>query len=104
MAGLSSVDYTKEFLEMIDSRNFVFSLEGAFPFFAVKETIRRKLEEKNISEVQIVPMLLVSGNHYIKDMVEIRDYFSEDGGLIKLPHALTKSDRFNLLELERVKR
>jgi len=41
----------------------------------VKETIRRKLEEKNISEVQIVPMLLVSGNHYIKDMVEIRDYF-----------------------------
>jgi len=41
---------------MIDSRNFVFSPPGAFPFFAVKETIRRKLKEKNISEVQIVPI------------------------------------------------
>jgi sirohydrochlorin cobaltochelatase len=102
LAGLSSVDYTKEFLEMIDSRNFVFSLEGAFPFFAVKETIRRKLKEKNISEVQIVPMLLVSGNHYIKDMVEIRDYFREDFTSSITP-SLTKSDRFNLLELERVK-
>ncbi len=102
LAGLSSVDYTKEFLEMIDSRNFVFSLEGAFPFFAVKETIRRKLEEKNISEVQIVPMLLVSGNHYIKDMVEIRDYFSEDFTSSITP-SLTKSDRFNLLEMERVR-
>ena len=102
LAGLSSVDYTKEFLEMIDSKNFVFSLEGAFPFFALKETIRRKLKEKNISEVQIVPMLLVSGNHYIKDMVEIRDYFREDFTSSITP-SLTKSDRFNLLELERVR-
>ncbi len=93
LAGLSSVDYTKEFLEMIDGKNFVFSLEGAFPFFAVKETIRKKLKEKNISEVQIVPMLLVSGNHYIKDMVEIRDYFSED-----LPHQITPS-LTNLIDL-----
>ncbi len=47
-------------------------------------------------------MLLVSGNHYIKDMVEIRDYFREDFTSSITP-SLTKSDRFNLLEMERVR-
>ena len=102
LGGLSSVNYTKEFLETIDSRNFVFSLEGAFPFFVIKDTIKQKLKEENISKVQIIPMLLVSGNHYIKDMVEIRDFFAKDFTSSIIP-TLTKSKRFNLLELEPIR-
>jgi sirohydrochlorin cobaltochelatase len=102
LAGLASVSYTKEFLEMLNPNNFVVSLEGAFPFFAVKDILTEKFKERNISEIQIIPMLLVSGNHYIKDMVEIRDYFSENFTSSIVP-SITKSDRFNLLELERVR-
>ncbi|MCK4442299.1 MAG: sirohydrochlorin cobaltochelatase, partial [Sulfurovaceae bacterium] len=102
LAGLSSVTYADEFLKLIGKNNYTCSLEGAFPFYAVKDRVIEEMRRDGVTSVQVVPMLLVSGNHYIKDMVEIRDelaeYFSS-----KIVNSQTKSDRFNLIELDDIR-
>jgi len=98
LAGLSSVGYTEEFLQLISKKNYTCSLEGAFPYYAVKEALVEQMKEDGITHVQIVPMLLVSGNHYVKDMVEISNELGEYFESRIVP-SLTASKRFNLIEL-----
>jgi len=75
LGGLESVRYATDFLHMLNRNNLSCSLEGEYPFYAVKEAIKReileRIKDKPDTKVQIVPLLLVSGNHYDKDMREI---------------------------------
>ena len=80
LGGIESIKYSAEFLSFIGASNYSCSLEGEFPFYAVKDALVRKMKNDGVSSVQIIPMLLVSGNHYIKDMVEIKDELSSDFG------------------------
>jgi sirohydrochlorin cobaltochelatase len=102
LAGLDAVSYSAEFLKLINPSNFTCSLEGAFPWYATKEAVIQNIKAKGFKKVQVVPMLLVSGNHYIKDMVEIKDELAKEFEATIVP-SLTKSDRFNLIELELVR-
>lgn len=81
LAGLESVRYTAKFLELINERNLTCSLEGEFPFFAIKDAIKRQVLQITQGsmdiKVNIIPVLLVSGNHYDKDMREIADEVAE---------------------------
>ncbi|XOB60813.1 sirohydrochlorin cobaltochelatase [Campylobacterota bacterium DY0563] len=95
--GIDSISYTSELLEMLDERNFSCSLEGAFPYFSINEAIKRKIKEKGYKKVQVVPLLLVSGNHYIKDMFEIKEDL-EDFFESSIVESITQSENFNLLE------
>ncbi len=106
LGGLESVSYTANFLKMINKNNLTCSLEGEFPFYAVKDTIKEQiLERKKINpslKVQVVPMLLVSGNHYFKDMIEICEEIGEYcDSFITPPQDDTK--KFNLLGQDRVR-
>jgi sirohydrochlorin cobaltochelatase len=96
--GIDSISYTSDLLEMIDERNFACSLEGAFPYFAINDAIKQKIKAKGFKKVQVVPLLLVSGNHYIKDMFEIKDDLSDEFESFIAP-SLAQSENFNLLEL-----
>ena len=96
--GLDSISYTAQFLEAIDKNNYTCSLEGAFPFYALKDNLISKMKENGVKSLQTVPMLLVSGNHYIKDMHEIKDELSYDFNSC-IVDTQTKSDKFNLIEL-----
>ncbi len=96
--GIDSINYTSSFLQLIDKRNFTCSLEGAFPYFHINEAIKTKIKENCFTKVQIVPLLLVSGNHYIKDMFEIKEDLSESFEA-SIASSLTNSESFNLLEL-----
>jgi sirohydrochlorin cobaltochelatase len=102
LAGLASVDYTAEFLKSLNPQNYSCSLEGAFPYYAIKESLVDQMKRDGVKKLQIVPMLLVSGNHYIKDMIEIRDELRESFE-VEIVETFTKSDRFNLLELDGVR-
>ena len=99
LGGIESISYGAEFLEMIGDANYTCSLEGAFPFYAIKEQLVKKMKKDNIKNIQIIPMLLVSGNHYIKDMLEIKDELSCEFNS-SIVDSLSNSDRFNLIELK----
>ena len=106
LGGLEAVNYTANFLKMINEKNITCSLEGEFPFFAIKDAIKRdilKLTNGNKSaKVQIVPMLLVSGNHYDKDMKEIAQEVSEYCDASIVP-SITQDEKFNLLGQDEVR-
>ncbi len=106
LGGLESVSYTANFLKMIHPNNLTCSLEGEFPFYAVKDAIKaqilERLQENPKLKVQVVPMLLVSGNHYFKDMIEICEEIGEycDSSIVK---PLDDTSKFNLLGQESVR-
>ena len=102
LAGLSSVGYADEFLRLIGERNYTCSLEGAFPYYAVKEKLVAQMKKDGITHIQVVPLLLVSGNHYRKDMVEISDELAEHFTSRIVP-SQSKSERFNLIEIESIR-
>jgi sirohydrochlorin cobaltochelatase len=102
LSGLSSVSYIEEFLKLLNENNYTCSLEGAFPYYAIKDILIEQMKRDEVKNIQIVPMLLVSGNHYIKDMIDIRDELGEYFNARIVP-SLSKSDRFNLLELDSIK-
>jgi len=100
--GLDSITYADEFLQKINPMNYTCSLEGAFPFYALKNSLINNMKNDGIKNIQVVPMLLVSGNHYKKDMHEIKDELSSDFNS-KIVDTISNSDRFNLIELPLIK-
>jgi len=102
-AGIDSINYTGEFLELIDEKNFACSLEGAFPYGDIKDALKSKMKKAGVKKVQVIPLLLVSGNHYIKDMHEIKDDLA-DTFESSITETLTKSKYFNLIELPMVEK
>lgn len=100
--GIDSINYTASFLELLSDINFTCSLEGAMPYNQIKDALKRKMKEKGVQKVQVIPLLLVSGNHYIKDMYEIRDDL-QDSFESSLVSSLTHSKEFNLIQLEKIK-
>ena len=101
-AGLASVSYADGLLTRLGERNYTCSLEGAYPWYALKESLIAQMKADGIERVQVVPMLLVSGNHYRKDMVEITEELSEHFEARIVP-SQSASDRFNLIELESIR-
>jgi sirohydrochlorin cobaltochelatase len=102
LAGVSSVAYTEDFLQLISKKNYTCSLEGAFPYYAVKEALVEQMRADGVTHIQVVPMLLVSGNHYLKDMVEISGELGEHFESRIVP-SQTASERFNLIELDAIR-
>jgi len=99
LGGIESIRYSADFLEYIGDNNYTCSLEGGFPFYAIKDKLIKRLKKDDVKNIQIIPMLLVSGNHYIKDMIEIKDELAQYFNASITP-SLTNNDRFNIIELE----
>ena len=97
-AGIASITYASDFLEKLSDNNFCCSLEGAFPYYAIKENLIKDMKKQGVNKLQIIPMLLVSGNHYKKDMNEIKGELSVDFDVSIVP-TLTQSEQFNFIEL-----
>jgi sirohydrochlorin cobaltochelatase len=71
------------------------------PFFAIKDVLIKKIKKSKIKKVQIVPMLLVSGNHYINDMVQIKDELNKTFDT-KIVPSITEDSKFNLLSIPQI--
>lgn len=104
--GIASITYAQDLLKRFNPRNFFCSLEGSFPFHAVKESLIREMsifaDGGKKPKVQVIPLLLVSGNHFDKDVVEIRDGLQEHFEVTIAP-SLTGGEKFNLIEMESVR-
>ncbi len=102
LPGLDAVHYADAFLRRIHPHNYTCSLEGAFPWYAIRESLTDQMKHDGITHVQVVPMLLVSGNHYRKDMIEIVQELGRNFAARIVPPQ-GRSERFNLIELESVR-
>ncbi|AFL69398.1 sirohydrochlorin cobaltochelatase [Sulfurospirillum barnesii] len=98
LGGLESISYSAKFLEQKRPNNYTCSLEGMFPFAAIHEELIAKMKQNGVLKVQIIPLLLVSGNHYINDMAEIQEHLSEHFETSLAP-SLNHDEKFNLLGL-----
>ncbi|MFA0440876.1 sirohydrochlorin cobaltochelatase [Vibrio sp. 10N.222.51.C12] len=99
--GHQAITYCGEFLSKLSDKNICCSLEGAMPFHLIKNRLQRSLiESSSRAKLRLIPLLLVSGNHFINDMHRIKADFE---GLCDVEFA--KSDdgtSFNLLSLPEV--
>jgi len=106
LAGLESVKYVSEFLQRINPYNITCSLEGEFPFFAIKDAIKREIlaitQGSQDRKINIIPLLLVSGNHYDNDMREIADEVGEYANA-DIVAPINGDVKFNLLGQENVR-
>ncbi|WP_299794714.1 sirohydrochlorin cobaltochelatase [uncultured Shewanella sp.] len=99
-SGYSSIWYAESLLTRLSNRNSVCSLEGAHPYPFIADTI--KAEISGALRVRLIPLLLVSGNHFENDVNKIAD----DLGLYtQVEHAEpVTGDRFCLIDLPEVKK
>ena len=71
-AGYSAVQYAEGLLHRLGENNFNCSLEGTYPFSTVRDALVKEISQAMPTvqrpTVRLVPLLLVSGNHYIKDL------------------------------------
>ncbi len=107
LAGLESVNYISGFLQRINQKNITCSLEGEYPFFAIKDAIKREIlaitKGSMDIKVNIVPLLLVSGNHYDKDMKEITNEISKYANA-NIVNSINEDIKFNLLGQHEVRK
>lgn len=105
-SGNGSISYAKELLTTLGENNFFCSLEGALPFWAIKEKLIsdiKKLPAKNGKhKVRLVPLLLVSGNHFDKDVVEMVEELSSEFD-VEIAKPLGGGEKFNLIERDDVR-
>ncbi|OGI03272.1 MAG: hypothetical protein A2Y25_05065 [Candidatus Melainabacteria bacterium GWF2_37_15] len=78
--GSQTFLYVKEYLKMLNPNNYFFTIEGAFKYERVLIDIK--------GSVLVVPLLLVTGNHMLNDIYEIKEELDgqmpEDFSLLKL--------------------
>lgn len=104
--GIASITYAQDLLQRLNPRNFFCSLEGSFPFHVLKASLIREMsalaDGNQKPKVQVIPLLLVSGNHFDKDVVEIRDGLQEHFDITIAP-SLSGGEKFNLIELDSIR-
>ncbi|USD66873.1 sirohydrochlorin cobaltochelatase [Vibrio sp. SCSIO 43136] len=76
--GHQALSYADCLLTKLCDRNFTCSLEGAWPFSLLKPQLIKKMQTNTQSnKVKIIPLLLVSGNHFVNDMQQIKGDLDE---------------------------
>lgn len=102
-AGHQAISYCDTLLSRLSAKNISCSLEGALPFELLQSTIQNKIESMGHNgkpTLRIIPMLLVSGNHFVKDMNEIKQKLSDKCDVILAQDEYGES--FNLLAMKEV--
>lgn len=98
-AGYNSINYTQSLLTQLSSHNLVCSLEGGHPYGLIAQTLKQQLIKAE--QVRLIPLLLVSGNHFEQDVAEIAEQLKQITHVTTAP-AIT-GDRFCLIDVVEVK-
>lgn len=99
--GHQAIHYSADFLSSLSERNFACSLEGAWPFQLLKDEMLRRIKALHTGGgkpvLNLVPLLLVSGNHFINDLNEIKEALSQDAD-VKIAEPV-QGDKFCMLDM-----
>lgn len=80
-AGHQAISYVDTMLSKLSYKNSICTLEGAWAFdYIVPEFVRKNKQQKTQEKmhIRIIPLLLVSGNHFENDMHEIKQQLEAD--------------------------
>ncbi|MGF1723766.1 sirohydrochlorin cobaltochelatase [Photobacterium nomapromontoriensis] len=81
--GHQAIHYCDSLLARLSERHFSCSLEGAWPFHLVANSLQQNmlacspLDENARPTLRLIPLLLVSGNHFVNDLAQIKERFDE---------------------------
>ncbi|SHO54659.1 sirohydrochlorin cobaltochelatase [Vibrio quintilis] len=98
--GHQAISYCDTFLSQLSAKNISCSLEGAMPFELLKSAIQSRVKAETKPVLRIIPLLLVSGNHFVNDMAEIKAQLSAWCDVHIAEGA--QGESFHLLSLEAV--
>lgn len=102
-AGHQAISYVDSLLGKLSDKNISCSLEGALPFSLVKHAIEQRISafsEERKPSLNVIPMLLVSGNHFVNDMADIKQALSEVCD-VQVAHD-DEGESFNLISTQAV--
>lgn len=100
--GNSTFAYIREYLKVLNPRNYLYTIEGAFPYDQCHFLREVELENKNFIEdnrLLVVPLLLVAGNHFKNDIIEIKEALNEEFTEVIIPECSCDTDGFSLLKI-----
>lgn len=101
--GHQAIHYCDSLLARLSERHFSCSLEGAWPFHLVANSLQQQmLKGATLSDGQkarlcLIPLLLVSGNHFVNDLAQIKARF-DDAFDVSVAEPVY-GDKFCLLDL-----
>ncbi|OLQ80536.1 cobalt chelatase [Photobacterium proteolyticum] len=106
--GHQAIQYCDSMLMKLSAKNFTCSLEGAWPFRLIAESLSQEMlavgqqasactEHAIKPQLRLIPLLLVSGNHFVNDLVEIKQSLDNSFD-VSLAEPIS-GDRFCLLDL-----
>lgn len=102
--GYQAIHYTEGLLQTLSSHNLTCSLEGAYPFDLTVNTLIETIQNRSPAGVRptirLIPLLLVSGNHFEEDIREIADHLASIGRVDMA--SPIQGDRFCLLDLPEI--
>lgn len=98
-AGYNSINYAQSLLTQLSRHNLICSLEGGHPYDLMAQSLKQKL--MTAKQVRLIPLLLVSGNHFEHDVAEIAEQLKHITHVTTAP-AIT-GDRFCLIDVAEVK-
>lgn len=96
--GYNSIWYLQCVLGQLSSRNLFCSLEGASPFSMLAASLKDKLAKSD--KLRLIPLLLVSGNHFENDLNHIKKELCQSAE-VEIASPII-GDRFCLLDLPQV--
>ncbi len=84
--GHQAIHYCDSLLTKISKRNFTCSLEGAWPFGLLIDSLSEEMKQAcqpliangEKPKLRLVPLLLVSGNHFENDLASIKGQLDAD--------------------------
>ncbi|MDA0149606.1 sirohydrochlorin cobaltochelatase [Vibrio sp. LaRot3] len=81
--GHQSIGYVRDYLELLDSNALVCSLEGAWPFKLVERKLLKMKQQLGYAddhrpELEVIPLLLASGNHFMNDLHDIQQHLEAE--------------------------
>lgn len=106
-SGSQMFNYVRDYLKLQNPRNYFYTIESAFNYkksLVIQEIERENSILGNNSELLLVSLLLVTGNHSINDIQEIKNELEEEYSNIEIPKNFLSDGDFSLLKLKETRK
>ena len=105
--GAQSFSYVKDYLKILNPRNFFCTIEGAYPYkkeYILQEIAKVDQQYGKSTDILVVPLLLVAGIHNKNDIYEIASELRDHFDKVEVPVNFQEEGDFSLLRLQKTRK